>query len=90
MNYKINWLNNSFEIENPTIEISGLNVGNPDVSDFNYITLKYSVYVLLIISDKVIFGFTLHNVEAESLDLRNELEKMPQQVLTALNEQFSV
>lgn len=89
MTYKIDFLNNSLEIVNPTIQIKGLNVGNPKVLAIDFITLKYSVDINLI-TENVNFGMALENVQAESLDFKNDGANMPQQVLTALNEQFAI
>lgn len=89
MKYKIEWLNNNLEIENPTIEIVGLMQGNPNIIDIDFITLLYSVDIILT-TDSAKFGMTLENVKAESLNFNNEGSKMPQQVLTALNEQFAI
>lgn len=89
MKYKIEWLNNNLEIENPTIDIVGLMQGNPNIIDIDFITLLYSVDIILT-TDSAKFGMTLENVKAESLNFNNEGAKMPLQVLTALNEQYAV
>ena len=89
MNYKISWLNNYLEIKDPIIEVNGLSEGNPDITSIDFITLKYSVNIILI-TGTAKFGMTLDNIQAESLDFNNEGAKMPDQVLTALNEQFAV
>jgi len=89
MTYRIEWLNNNLEIENPTIEIVGLNVGNPNIIDINFQTKKYSIEILLLITDGAKFGLVLENVQAESLDWTSG-QNLPLQVLTALNEQFAI
>jgi len=88
MNYKIEWLNNNLEIINPNIEIVGLNVENPKISNINFKTKKYSIDILLI-TDNAKFGMTLENVQATSLDWASG-QDLHLQVLTALNEQFSI
>ncbi len=88
MNYKIEWLNNNLEITNPTIEIVGLNVGNPNISNIDFITKKYSIEIILL-TPKSKFGLTLKNVQANTLDWTDG-QNLPQQVLDALNEQFGV
>ena len=88
MNYKINWLNNNLEIKNPTIEIVGLADGNPNISNIDFVTKKYSIEILLK-TENATFGMTLNDVQAESLDWTTG-QNLPLQVLTALNEQFSV
>lgn len=88
MIYKINWLNNNLEIKNPTIEIVGLAEGNPNISNIDFVTKKYSIEILLK-TENATFGMTLNDVQAESLDWTTG-QNLPLQVLTALNEQFSV
>ena len=89
MKYLIPFLNNNIEIIDPTIEIKGLNVGNPKILDIDFVTLKYSVDIKLI-TNNATFGMALENIQAESLDFNNEGAKMPMQVLTALNNQFLI
>jgi hypothetical protein len=91
MKYLFTYENSNFEnleIENPTIEIVGLNVGNPNISKIDFKTKKYSIEILLIIPDAK-FGLTLENVQSESLDWTGG-DNLPQQVLDALNKQFGV
>lgn len=89
MKYKFSWLNSGLEITDPTIEIVGLNVGNPNILDIDFITLKYSVEIILI-TESVRLRVHLENIQAESLDFNNEGAKMPSQVLTALNAQYAI
>mgnify|MGYP005992169137 CR=1 FL=1 len=88
MNYIIEKLNGKIEIENPTIEVVGLILGNPDISNINFVTKKYSIVVELITNDAK-FEFVLNDVQALSLDWTDG-QNIPEQVLTALNEQFGV
>ena len=80
---------NNLELTDPTIEIVGLSVGNPDIIKIDFQNLKYSVNILLI-TPTAKFGLLLENVQSESLNFENEGAKMPEQVLTALNAQFGV
>ena len=89
MNYIINHLNGQTEITPNTIEIVGLNVGNPNISNINFQTKMFSVEVLLI-TDKCTFGLVLDNVQAESLNFATEGGKIYSQVLTALDNQYGV
>lgn len=80
---------NNLELTDPTIEIVGLSVGNPDIIKIDFQNLKYSVNILLI-TPTAKFGLLLENVQSESLNFENEGAKIPEQVLTALNAQFGV
>lgn len=88
MNYIFENLNNGLEIINPTIEIVGIDKGNPKISNIDFQTKKYSVDIVLSNSGSR-FGLTLNNVQASSLDWTSG-QNLPLQVLTALNEQFGV
>jgi len=94
MNYKFDWLNNGLEIVNPDLEIVGLKGGNPSIHNINFITLKYHADIILTVKDaegKITtkFGLRLENIQAESLNWESG-QDLPEQVLTALNSQFSV
>tara|TARA_R110002167_G_scaffold24774_5_gene86667 strand:- start:1339 stop:1620 length:282 start_codon:yes stop_codon:yes gene_type:complete len=80
---------NNLELTDPTIEIVGLSIGNPDIIKIDFNTLRYSLNVLLITPSSK-FGLLLGNVQSESLNFESEGAKMPAQVLKALNEQFGV
>ena len=90
MTYKIDYLNNSLEIVNPTIEIIGLAQGNPRTTRHDYPNFLYDVDVRLYSVGNYDFIINLKNVTAESWDLKSQGAKMPLQVLTALNEQFAI
>ena len=82
MKYQIPNLNEGGFIENPTIEIVGLSVGNPRITDMDFPTLKYAVDVRLYSVGYYDFIINLTNVTAESWDLASQGANMPQQVLT--------
>lgn len=77
------------EIVDPTIEIMGLAQGNPKTFDHDYINNRYGVHVYLW-NNGVRFHHALENVQAESMNMNENGQLMPQQVLTALNEQFAI
>jgi len=94
MNYKIGWLNNNLEIENPIIEIVGLNVGNPNIHEPNFILKTYGTDVLLTVKNGEVvvarFGLKLYNIQAESMNFESAGADIMGQVVTALNSQFGV
>lgn len=89
MNYIIPKLNGQTEIISPKLEVVGLSEGNPKIYNIDFITLQYSIDIILEV-DNARFGLTLNNVQAESLNWENAGANIQSQVLVALNEQFGV
>ena len=89
MNYLIPFLNGQIEIENPTIDVVGLSIGNPNIVGIDFITKKYNVSILLT-TNTAKFTMILNGVQAESLNFDSQGSKIPEQVLTALNAQFGI
>jgi len=89
MKYIIQHLNGETEITPTEIEIVGLNIGNPNISNIEFQTKKYSIEIKLI-TEGCTFGLLLDNVQAESMNFNEEGGKIQNQVLTALNEQYGV
>ena len=66
-------------IENPTLTIVGLDVGNPDVSKINFTNGKYSVNILLK-TEKSQYGLILPEVQSVSLDWASGGNNLPLQI----------
>ena len=89
MNYKIPLLNGEVIINNPTIIIVGLDIGNPELlANPDFINKIIGLKVKLI-TPKTDFVLDLENIKVESMSFTDGA-LLQVQVVTALNEQFSV